>query len=65
MGADCIFTDWAGVLSPITLKFQSVATIRNSVFRNMHLNYEIVDVSFAGIVNFRNVLLANVTLERG
>ena len=31
----------------------------------MHLKAEIVDVSLEGMVHFQNVLLANVTLERG
>eukprot|EP00892_Ulva_mutabilis_P004162 jgi/Ulvmu1/2117/UM127_0002.1 len=62
---DCIFTDWAGFTSPITLKFQSICNVRNTVFRNMHLAVEIADVSFGGTVRFENVLLANVTLARG
>eukprot|EP00892_Ulva_mutabilis_P004140 jgi/Ulvmu1/2098/UM125_0001.1 len=62
---DCIFTDWAGSTSIITLKFQSICNVRNTVFRNMHLQVEIADVSFAGIVRFENVSLANVTLEHG
>eukprot|EP00892_Ulva_mutabilis_P000954 jgi/Ulvmu1/1085/UM106_0001.1 len=62
---ECVFTDWAGFHSPFTVKFQSHGNIRNSVFRNMHLEVEIADVSFEGIVRFENVSLANVTLNRG
>ena len=63
--ADCVFTDWAGFLSPLTVKFKSVGTVRNSTFRNMNLEVEIADVSFEGIVHFEEARLANVTLSKG
>ena len=63
--ADCIFTDWAGFHSPLTIKFQSVMSVRNTIFRNMNLHVEIADVSFEGIVHFEDVRFANVTLEHG
>ena len=65
MGADCIFTDWAGFHSPLTIKFQSVVSVRNTTFRNMNLHVEIADVSYEGIVHFEDVRFANVTLEHG
>ena len=63
MLADCIFTGWGGVHSPLTFKFQSLGNIRNTVFHNSDLQVEIADVSFEGIVRFENVSFANVTLE--
>ena len=65
MHADCIFTDWAGFNSPLTIKFQSVVSVRNTTFRNMNLHVEIADVSFEGIVHFVDVRFANVTLQHG
>ena len=64
MRADCIFTDWAGSRSPIQALFTS-ANIRNSVFRNMDLTVEIVDISFGGFTVLNGVLLANVSLQHG
>lgn len=63
--AECIFTDWDGSESPLVCNHESVMHVRNSVFRNMNLNVEVVDVSRAGIVRFEGVLLTNVTLEHG
>lgn len=45
--------------------YQSVANIRNTLFRNMLLAVELVDVSNSGTARFENVLLSNVTLRRG
>ena len=64
MCADCIFTDWAGSTSPIRAGPAS-ANVRNSVFRNMHLAVEIVDISFGGLTMLDDVMLANVSLEHG
>lgn len=64
-GAGCVFTGWAGFRSPITLHYLGMATIRNSVFSNMHLQAEIVDVSFAGMIDFQSVSLVNISLEHG
>ena len=63
--ADCIFSDWSGFHSPLTIKYQSVANVRNTVFRNMALAVEIADVSYEGMVRFANVSFANVTLAHG
>ena len=64
MRADCIFTGWAGSRSPIEAVFAS-ANIRNSVFRNMDLAVEVVDISFGGLTVLSDVLLANVSLQHG
>ena len=61
--ADCIFSNWSGFHSPLTINYQSVANVRNTVFRNMALAVEIADVSYEGMVRFANVSFANVTLE--
>ena len=63
MRADSVFTDWGGFQAPLSIGYAGLANIQNSVFRNMHLCSEIVDVSFGGAVRFENVSLANVTLE--
>ena len=63
MRADSVFTDWGGSHAPLSIGYAGLANIQNSVFRNMHLFSEIVDVSFGGAVRFENVSLANVTLE--
>ena len=63
MRADSVFTDWGGFQAPLSIGYAGLANIQNSVFRNMHLFSEIVDVSFGGAVRFENVSLANVTLE--
>lgn len=63
MHADSVFTDWGGFQAPLSIGFRGLANIQNSVFRNMHLFCEIVDVSFGGGVRFENVSLANVVLE--
>lgn len=65
MCADCIFSDWSGFHSPVTIKYQSVVNIRNTVFRNMALEVEVSDVSYEGMVHFENVSFANVTLAHG
>ena len=65
MHADCILTDWVGNKSPFVIQYRSVFHIRDTVLRNMHLDAEIADVSFEGIVHFQNVSLANVTLQHG
>eukprot|EP00892_Ulva_mutabilis_P004144 jgi/Ulvmu1/2100/UM125_0004.1 len=62
---DCIFNEWAGLQSPISIHYQAVTNIVDSVFRNMHLSVEIADVSYGSTVRFQNVLFANVTLEHG
>lgn len=63
--ADCIFTGWSGAMSPLGLMYSGLGHIVDTVFRDMHLSVEIADVSDNGIVVFRNVSLANVTLTRG
>ena len=63
--ADCIFTDWAGDRSPMTIIYGSSASIVDSVFRNMDLTSEIADVSNDGLVRFANTALSNVTLHAG
>lgn len=63
--ADCIFTDWAGFASPVNVEFQGVGRVHNSTFRNMHLESEIADVSFDGMVVFEDVRFSNVSLARG
>lgn len=63
--AGCVFTDWEGYQSPIVAIFHSMVTVRNTVFRSIHLPVEIADVSFDGTVRFENVSLANVTLQHG
>lgn len=65
MCADCIFTDWAGTSSPITLSGQSSTHLRNTTFQNMRLAVELADVSGGSAARFSNVSLTNVTLERG
>lgn len=60
--ADCIFTDWTGLGSPLSIHYQSVANIENTVFRNMRLAVEVADVSYAGAVRLANARFANVTL---
>lgn len=47
------------------MMYHSVANIRNTLFRNMLLAVELVDVSTSGMARFENVLLSNVTLRRG
>ena len=63
--ADCIFTDWVGLRSPLMSMHESVTHIRNSVFRNTTLAVELVDVSHGGIVRFNDVSLADVSLTHG
>lgn len=63
--ADCTFTDWTGFASPLNIAFQSIGSVRNSTFRNMHLQSEIADVSFNGTAHFEDVRFANVTLKHG
>ena len=62
--ADGIFTDWGGVHAPLSI-IGALANLQNTMFRNMHLHSEVVDVSFGGGVRFDNVSLANVALEHG
>eukprot|EP00892_Ulva_mutabilis_P006269 jgi/Ulvmu1/4013/UM188_0003.1 len=61
---DCIFSDWSGSEPPLA-SIKTVTRVRNSIFRNMHLHVELVDVSFGGIVRLENVALANVSLVHG
>ena len=65
MGADCIFTDWAGAGSPVGVFAGSLANVVDTAFRNVWLAVELVDVSDHGIVRLQNVSLTNVTLTRG
>ena len=62
---DCIFSDWMGAIPPLGLHLGSIGNVVDTVFRNMRLNVELVDVSDRGIVRMQNVSLANVTLTRG
>eukprot|EP00892_Ulva_mutabilis_P010359 jgi/Ulvmu1/7696/UM038_0128.1 len=62
---DSVLSDWSGFLSPVRVTAGSVANVRNTVFRNMHLAVEIADVSFIGAVRFENASFANVTLQHG
>lgn len=62
--ADCIFTSWSGASSPITLT-DSTANVRNSVFTNIDIPLELVDISFGGLVRFESVILANVSIHSG
>lgn len=64
MHADCIFTGWIGLRSPIASIGEALTNIVDTVFHDMHLSVEIVDVSLGGIVRFQNVSLANVTLTQ-
>eukprot|EP00892_Ulva_mutabilis_P004148 jgi/Ulvmu1/2104/UM125_0008.1 len=65
LAQDCIFTDWGGSDPPVQVMHRSVANIHRTVFRNMHLASEVVDVSWGGAVRLVDVAFANVTLERG
>ena len=65
MHADCIFTDWTGFGSPISVRFQSIANIERTTFRNVDLAVEIADVSGEGAVRFADARFANVTLQHG
>lgn len=65
MRADCIFTDWGGMLPPLRLTSRGLVSIRDSAFRNAHLRTELVDVSIGGTALFSNVSLVNVELARG
>lgn len=60
--ADCIFTSWRGYLSPLGIFKSSRANVVDTVFLNMRLPVGIVDVSWNGLVRFRNASLANVSL---
>eukprot|EP00892_Ulva_mutabilis_P006549 jgi/Ulvmu1/4266/UM194_0006.1 len=62
---DCIFTDWSGYFSPVSSLFSGLVNIVDTVFRNMRLPVELVDVSDGGVVRFSNVALANVSLAHG
>ena len=44
---------------------RSVATIRNTTFRNMQRRQELVDVSFGGTAVFENTRLVNISLGEG
>lgn len=65
MHADCIFTDWTGLGSPLSIHFQSVANVENTLFRSMRLSVEVVDVSYQGAVRLANARFADVTLQHG
>ena len=43
----------------------AIANVEDTVFRNMRLNVELVDVSKGGTVRFQNVQLADVSLHQG
>eukprot|EP00892_Ulva_mutabilis_P004444 jgi/Ulvmu1/2371/UM130_0002.1 len=62
---ECIMTDWSGGASPLGLFYSGMATLVDTVFRNMRLSTEIVDVTGGGTVRLVGVGLANVTLTRG
>ena len=59
MHADCIFTDWGGHAAPVVASLHASASITSTVFRRMRQAAEVVDVSFNGLVRFRNVLFAD------
>lgn len=62
--AGCIFTDWDRGSSPV-LNWSRGAIIRDTVFRNMHIDAEVFDISGNGVVHLESVRMANVTLLRG
>lgn len=65
MCADCIFSEWAGLYSPLLITNHNTAVVNNTVFHNTHLAVEVADVSYGGSVRFHNVSFANVTLKDG
>eukprot|EP00892_Ulva_mutabilis_P004146 jgi/Ulvmu1/2102/UM125_0006.1 len=61
----CIFTGWGGSQPPLQLSGRASAHVTNTVFRNMYLYAEIVDVSEGSSVRFQNVSLSHVQLQHG
>lgn len=63
--ADCIFTGWGGIGSPVVAQDLTFATVVDTVFHRFRLAVEIADVSKGGTVHLRNVSFADVELARG
>ena len=63
--ADCILTGWTGGASPLEILYESSANVVDTVFRNIRLDVELVDISYGGVVRFEDTKLANISLNHG